>query len=157
MFHVRINLDRYTADVRATRLALKRGLGVASVAAGRIGHATAKGSSAFQDRTGKLRAGITVSYQLLQGGAVEATIVAAAPHSLYVEAGTKAHEIWARDPHSKPLHFYWSKAGRWFRGPMARHPGTRPHPFMGPAYLKAEAVLWARTESAVATAAAIWR
>ena len=75
-------------------------------------------------------------------------IVASAEHASHVESGTRPHEIRAR----------FASALRWEDGDgvhfarRVQHPGTRPQPFMGPAYLKAERVLVARGETLLAKA-----
>jgi len=62
--------------------------------------------------------------------------------SVYIEEGTKRHNI---TPRNAPyLHFKVGTAGslktgkftksQWVRTKLVRHPGTRPDPFMGPAY-----------------------
>lgn len=48
-----------------------------------------------------------------------------APQALWMERGTKPHDI---DAHNPPpnLVFYWDKKGGWFIGPHVDHPGTKP-------------------------------
>lgn len=72
--------------------------------------------------TGRLRESI---YHEMRG---ETLIVgASAPYALYVEEGTRPHEIWPRE--RKAL--MWPGAAH----PYAEvdHPGTRPEPFLRPA------------------------
>lgn len=157
MFTITVDTGRFVADAEETKLVLRRTAGVAAVAGGRLGHLAAKTSRAFQDRTGKLRSKITVTYRQVDRDSFEATIDAKTSYAIFVEAGTQAHQIAARDPHSKPLRFFWRRAGRWFRGPYVNHPGTQPHPFMGPAYFKAEAAARARFDAGLGEALAIWR
>jgi hypothetical protein len=77
---------------------------------------------------------------------VTTEIGAPKPYAIFVEQGTKPHTITAKS----------GKALRW-TGPdgavhlakSVHHPGTKPHPFMGPAYLKAERALPAVLETEI--------
>lgn len=63
--------------------------------------------------------------------------VALARHALYVEKGTRPHEII-----SSKFHFFWENAGRmWIPGlfsdpDVINHPGTEAQPYMEPAFRK---------------------
>lgn len=92
----------------------------------------------FKDQTGNLRRGI----QGRGTGAGEGEIVAPADYASHVESGTKAHEIVAT---RAPL-LRWVSDGAVHYAKRVWHPGTRGTPFMGPAYLKAEALLRAKAE-----------
>lgn len=80
-------------------------------------------------------------------------IAALSPYALYVEEDTKPHEIRAR--RAKALH--WQEGGVDRFAQVVQHPGTKGQPFMGPAYLKAERVLWARGDVLLAKAARQFR
>ena len=56
----------------------------------------------------------------------EASIQALAPNAVYVEKGTRPHEI--RPVNASFLAFEVS--GRMVFTPLVRHPGTKPNPFM---------------------------
>jgi hypothetical protein len=56
----------------------------------------------------------------------EASIQALAPYAVYVEKGTRPHEI--RPVNASVLAF--EVAGRMVFTPIVRHPGTKPNPFM---------------------------
>lgn len=49
------------------------------------------------------------------------------------QSGGGTYPIVAHDPIKKPLHFFWKREGRWFRGPKVNHPGVEAVPFMKPA------------------------
>lgn len=49
-------------------------------------------------------------------------------YGLYVEKGTRPHEIVARN--APALVFYWEKLGRWVSFRRVWHPGTRPYWFL---------------------------
>lgn len=107
----------------------------------------------FKDHTGDLRSHIRADN--LQESTLTATwkIVSPEPYSIFVEAGTKPHEI----PGNPLLKFYWPKVGAWVALPKVNHPGGRPFPFMGPGALKAERVLIRDLEVMRAKMSAIWR
>lgn len=133
----------------------------------------------YKDRTGTLTRSITGELTFASRGKAEGEIVAATPYAKYVEEGTRPHDIWPkagygeRGPlkpgqgrrkltdvgtHRVMLRWYDDAGGVHFAR-MVHHPGSKPYPFMGPAYLKAERVLErevdllaARAESALARA-----
>jgi hypothetical protein len=128
----------------AVRGGMRRGVDLGC----REGAAEARSRHAFKNRTGKLeksiRGGLTGSSETEQTG----EIVASEEHASFVENGTPAHEIRARN--APYLVFEWK--GRIVRTKSVNHPGTRPLPFMGLAYHKAEAVIIRETEVGVAFA-----
>ena len=72
-------------------------------------------------RTGDLARSITVTKE------GEAYVIApTVPYAVYVERGTRPHEIVAR--HARALHFVWRGSPVFFRRVM--HPGTQPNPFI---------------------------
>lgn len=146
-----------TSDLDRAHREVTRRIGTAArnavLAAGSLGVVEARRSGRFRDHSGNqgLRATIRLTDVVSTPVGTTATLEAQKPYASFVEAGTRPHEIHARDPHEQPLHFYWSRAGRWFRGPVVHHPGTQPMPFMGPAYLKIQAALPAALERELAT------
>ena len=72
-------------------------------------------------------------------------------YAAIVEGGSVAHEIKAR----RRKFLRWEADGATHFARAVQHPGTSPRPFMGPAAIKAESVLYARAE--VLTAGAIAR
>ncbi len=72
-------------------------------------------------RTGKLAGSI-----VKEVGEGEAWIHALAPYAVYVEMGTRPHEI--RPARSSVLAF--EIEGQFVFTPVVRHPGTKPNPFM---------------------------
>ena len=72
-------------------------------------------------KTGKLAGSIVKEI-----GDGEASIQALAPYAIYVEKGTRPHEI--RPVNASVLAF--EASGRIVFTPLVRHPGTKPNPFM---------------------------
>ena len=79
-------------------------------------------------------------------GVVEAT----APHAVFVEDDTRAHEIRPR----RASALRWEQGGEVHFARVVRHPGTKGKPFMGPAAIKAEAALYAKMHERTAAAVA---
>lgn len=92
----------------------------------------------YKDRTGNLTRSIysrIVAYDRLSA---EGEFGALAAYASYVEDGTKPHKIVARNAQS----LRWTdEGGAVHFARSVNHPGTKPNPFMGPAYLKAERAL----------------
>ena len=105
---------------------------------------------AFQDRTGALRRSIVGRVVRRDAHGTSGVIEVTAPHAVFVEDDTRPHEIRARN--RKFLR--WEQAGEVRFARVVQHPGTRGKPFMGPAAIKAEGVLYARTELLTARAIA---
>lgn len=119
-------------------------------------------------KSGRLQSGIRADLRGISATEPTAWIVSDAPYSAYVEEGTKPH--WIRPKAAKgfvgPLYESQSRrrsgrprvvlrfevGGTVFFRPVVHHPGTSPHPFMGPAYFKAEAVLQREIELALVRA-----
>lgn len=156
MYTATVDLGEFRQAAAAIRNDIVRACYESSKTAAQAGRDHAKSVGPFQDRTGQLRATIRAEHSELdaRGGAWD--IVAPKPYALFVEGGTRPHEIRARDPWTKPLQFYWAAQGRWFVGARVDHPGTRPYPFMGPAYDKAHAALVANLEANLARIASSW-
>lgn len=119
----------------------------------------AKRVHSYKDRTGKLSKSIRGGLTRVDSFGAEGAIVASAKYASFVENGTKPHEIRPkfsgigaprpgqsrRGPkdigtHRIALRWYGADGGVHFAR-IVHHPGTRPYPFMGPAYLKAERVM----------------
>lgn len=109
--------------------------------------AVAKSTTTFKDRSGSLRGSIhreapgPWQYRVIAGGR-------GARHALFVEAGTKAHEIRPKrvgtvssrrsSGRVMPRLLCFQIAGRWIRTPLVRHPGTKATLFMLDARNRAE-------------------
>lgn len=92
----------------------------------------ARGTTHWKDRSGETRASIVGEWRgVSQGG-----FVRAGGASLFLENGTRAHEIVA---HGRALRFVVN--GQVFFRKMVRHPGTRGTHFMGEAREIGEAAL----------------
>ena len=90
--------------------------------AARVAFQSARETTLFRDRTGKLRDSI----EIVDNGAFEKTLIARAKHGLFIEAGTKAHVI--RPKKARMLRFISNGEIRFAR--KVNHPGTAKRPFM---------------------------
>lgn len=99
--------------------------------AAREAHRSAKTSRRFVDRTGALRASISMGMarSFAQGPAT--FVDASARHAKFVEHGTRAHMIRAK--RSRTLRFVVNGSTVFARKVM--HPGTKPAPFMLDAFM----------------------
>lgn len=146
---------------RAITLSIARGVGKAA-AEGAVEAKTGQ----FKDRTGRLRSEIKARFLRSDGMSVEWELLSPTPYAKFVEEGTRAHDIWPKAAHGlkgplrngqtrratgKGPHEHivgrgtalrFMMGGRWVFARMVHHKGSRPYPFMGLGYLKAERVLW---------------
>lgn len=111
----------------------------------KAGIAVAHQVKTYHDRTGTLSKETKANKVFANSDGAEAEMVAATPYASLVEGGTKPHEIRAKGGGS--LAFPGSDGETVFRK-VVHHPGTKPRPFMGPAYQKAERMLPAEMETA---------
>jgi hypothetical protein len=158
----KIDLDFYRGQVAKTVNEIQIGVLRASRIAAQEGAAWAKSFGKFQDRTGNLRGNIRAKYVSGNQNGSKWSIVSPEKYSAFVEKGTKPHEIWpkAQNGFSGPTKrgqsrradndvgvgrghaLRWVVGGQSFFAKMVKHPGAKPHPFMMPAFFKAELVLW---------------
>lgn len=132
---------------------LDSGCDRAVLAAVTEGAEQARDKHTYKKRTGNLE-------DATQGhmtGHAEGEIVALQEYASFVEEGTKPHEIWPKAKRGfvgplrpgqsrgrgnpKPFLAWEEPQGDWHFASMVHHPGGKPYPFMGPAYIKAEQVL----------------
>ncbi len=154
MFHAIVEgaeeLAHDWANVRAAvRGAMRRGvrLGVTE------GAALAKSTHKFQNQTGHLEASIEGRVTGNSEDEHRGELVASAKYASYVEGGTRAHEI---KPKKEGGLLHWqSPQGTHHYARAVSHPGTKPLPFMGPAYQKCEAVIIRETEIGIREAQTI--
>ncbi len=88
---------------------------------------TAKTTTLFKDKTGALRASIGSKVEgdsLFEGGIV-GTLYADAQHASFIEDGTSAHTISARNGTMK-----FQIGGRWVRVRSVKHPGIKARKFL---------------------------
>ena len=89
----------------------------------------AKTTTTYSDKTGTLRRKTVAQFR---SGASDlepmGTLLAATPYALFVEGGTKPHEI--RPRKAPALRFFWPVLGRWVSAKRVQHPGTKPRLFM---------------------------
>lgn len=154
MFTAELDLSEFHAQVGRTLDELEHGIRIAVGHAAQEGAAEAKRSTTFQDRTGKLRAGIVARLAQATNRGVTWEIYSPKPYSRFVEEGTRAHVIEAKN--ADYLHWEDEGGGHHF-AKRVFHPGTAPHPFMGQAYLKAERVLYAQMDLVMRTVERIWQ
>ena len=133
------------------------------------GVSEAKSAHRYKDQSGDLTRSIHAIRDLEASVAraeFSGAIAADEKYASFVEDGTKAHEIHAKASRALigPLPKGQSRSrrkgvsgllkwqgpdGRWYSKAVVHHPGTRPLPFMGIAYQKAERVLEAELEVAL--------
>lgn len=156
-----------TLDLSELRRAAARAPHVLSAACARIvkaaceeGADEARKNHGYKDRSGNLTKSIRGELVFATVGEAEGEIVAGgkdAPYAVFVEAGTKPHEIRpklgreeagpvgpgqsrSRRKQGKAMLAWQGPSGDWRFAKRVKHPGTRPYGFMGAAYLKAERV-----------------
>ena len=113
------------------------------------GAAEARTRHAYTDRTGNLTGKTSGRVITSTHGGAEGEIVADAPYASFVEEGTKPHEIVPR----RGQWLAWEAAqGDWHFARRVNHPGSKPYPFMGLAYLKCERVVLREVDIGVAKA-----
>ncbi len=169
-------LQRATAETKAE---LERSLARAAQTAATEGADEAKRGN-FKDRTGELRRSIRPERVVAAARGARWKIVAARPYAMFVEGGTRAHEIWPKaanrlvgplrpsqtrratgpGPHEhivgRGLALRWKAGGTIHFARMVHHPGSKEHPFMGPAALKAERVLYREGDTMIIRLGKIW-
>lgn len=180
MLQASLDLSEFRTNVGRTLDALELGRrkAVASAAVESVQHARAVGP--FKDRTGQLRSGIVARFISSDGRSVVWELLSPMPYSRYVEEGTGPHDIWpkaayglkgplrqgqtrratGKGPHEhivgRGIALRWVSGGITHFAAMVHHPGSRPYPFMGPAYLKAQAVLDREFELMFGLVAKLW-
>lgn len=145
------NLEAVKRDFRAgVGIIVNDGCRRGSSSAAVEGARYAKANHEWKNQTHELEDSIraVTGARIPNGG--EAMFEATAKHASYMEEGTPRHEIKVK--HAPFLAFWWEREGFFFEGLRVDHPGTKPMPFMGPAYLKAERFLLARIVESVPAA-----
>ena len=179
MFQASLDLSEFKSCVAETKQAIELAKRKAVASAAIEGAQHARSSGAFKDRTGQLRSGIIARF-LNSGESVVWELLSPTPYSQYVESGTRPHEIWPKAAHGlkgplrngqtrratgkgphehivgRGIALRWVSGGTTHFARMVHHPGSAPHPFMGPAYLKAQAVLEREFELLFGVVARIW-
>lgn len=167
--------------VRSLSDGCRRGVELAA----REGAAEARARHAYKDRTGELTRSIDGVVEVTVLGGAYGYIRAGAEYASFVEEGTAPHTIRPLDYHWGEGRFFHGPATPWSRSTgreakgvkpgvgrgqalrwiddggevrfarVVHHPGTRPYPFMGIAYQKAERVLERELGIATELAAAL--
>lgn len=151
-------------ELRATcRKAVERGLD--------RGVVVARTEHAYKDRTGNLTRSIRPKFVPRRDDAAEGELLADDPKASFVENGTRPHIIRPKvgygttgplpegqsrravtDIGTHRVALRWYVGGRPVFARFVRHPGTKPFPFMGPAYLAMERKMIEVIEVAVSRA-----
>jgi len=149
--------ERWTEFCRRTADGLRFAVRAACVE----GIGVAKRDHKYKDREGTLTAGLDGRLETFDQDSATGVMESKAEHSSYVENGTRPHDIWPKAGHGEmgPLRGGQSRrakddigtsrvALRWVGSDgethfarVVHHPGSKPYPFLGPAYVKAEQVL----------------
>jgi hypothetical protein len=180
MLHAEIDLSDFHAAVDATKRALEIGRRKAVASAAVEAAQYARSIGPFKDRTGQLRSGIVARFLNSDGNSVLWELLSPMPYSQFVERGTRPHDIWpkaahglkgplrngqtrratGRGPHEhivgRGIALRWVSGGVTHFAAMVHHPGSRPYPFIGPAYFKAQAVLEREFELMFGVVANLW-
>ena len=136
-------------DVRELGAGVRR----ATVLAAKEGADEGRRAATWKDHTGEARK--TIASKLVKDtfGQVEADILAPLARHVWLDAGTKPHEIFP--VRARALAFVASD-GVFVITRRVMHPGTRGDGFAGKMYLKAERVLRAEVEKTVARVVDRW-
>lgn len=181
-FSCSLDMSRFEEARARTMTEFQEGFAHAAETAAREGAAEAKSVGKFKDRTGELRRNIRAEKLIEAARGARWKIVSPMPYSLFVEKGTKAHQIWpkagyrfngplrsgqtrratGKGPHEhivgRGLALRWkSSDGTVHFAKMVNHPGSHAYAFMGPAALKAERVLYRELELMRARMGTIWK
>ncbi len=180
MFTCTVDLSAFRKAARLSIEAVHTGVRDAARNAAEEGAEHAKAVGRFKDITGHLRKSIVAEFLSSNVSSAKWMILAGADYAAFVEYGTKPHEIWPKAGHGSkgPLRngqtrratgkgphehvvgrgraLRWVNGGKTFFAAMVHHPGSASSPFMGPAYLKAEAVLYRDLESIGDKLVRIW-
>lgn len=164
MFDVTDNADEVRRAVAEAERAISDGMrrGVAMA----VSEGAEEARQHIHSVTGELAEKTTGRVEVSTPGGASGVIESKARHASFVEEGTAAHEIrpklggdfigperpgQGRRARGRSL-LRWESGGDVHFARVVHHPGTGPHPFMGPAHQKAERVLVRETELGVAKA-----
>lgn len=180
MYSVGVDTHGYERLAARTVETLLFGVGDATRNAAQEGAEEARRSGRFKDRTGQLRTNIVAYFLKSNGRSVQWEILSPMFYSKFIEQGTRAHEIWpkagyglkgplrsgqtrratGKGPHEhivgRGQALRWTSGGQTFFARMVHHPGSAAMPFMGLAYLKAEAVLYRDIHVGIDKASRLW-
>jgi len=152
MFTVGVDLTGFRQVAAKTVQALQFGARDAARNAAQEGAQEARTVGRFKNQTGRLRAGIVAEFVRSSENSARWDIISKARYSKFVEQGTRPHVI--VPVRAVALRFVIN--GRVIFASKVNHPGTQPMPFMGPAYLKAEAVMYREIGIAVLKVQNLW-
>lgn len=169
MFIVTDNAAELLAEAEQFDAELRAGLGDLTEEVCEEGAAHARQVGPFRDHSTDLRRSIVGFLVSRSTDGATGQVASVMPYSSFVEGGTSAHDIRPKEGEGfvGPLFPGQSRrkkgdvgthraALRW-EGPggvrfahVVHHPGSKPYPFMGPAYLKVQALLPAKGEGLLA-------
>ena len=115
-----VETEKTRAGLEMLQAGIIQAVGLTGAAAVADTVKAAKGTVLWRDRTGKTRDAIVGEWQ----GSSRRGFVRAGGASVFLENGTRAHEIWGRPM----LRFVVNGTVMYRR--MVKHPGTQPRPFM---------------------------
>jgi hypothetical protein len=180
MFTASVDLSGFRQQVARTVEGLETGVRDAVRNAAQEGAHEAITASRFKNQTGNLRSNIVADFVRSNGRSAQWEILSRMPYSKFVEEGTRPHEIWpkagyglkgplrngqtrratGKGPHEhivgRGQALRWVSGGQVFFARMVHHPGTAAYPFMGLAYIKAEAVLYREIYVGIDKVARYW-
>lgn len=148
-----IDLSEYRTLVGRSIDVVERSLDRAVEFAAVEGAEYARAVGQYQDRTGRLRSGITAHFISSSGRSVTWEILSPMGYSVFVENPTRPHPITATN--GPYLHFKGRRG--WVRKESVNHPGTRGYPFMGPGMQQAERTLVRELEKLPIALQRVWQ
>lgn len=180
MYTCDIDLTEFDRCVGETKRELEQGLHHAVRTA--ADEAVRQGKRGrFKDKTGELRRNIHAEKLLESARGARWKVVSPEPYSIFVEDGTKEHDIWPKAVHElngpvrngqsrrasgdgphehvvgRGQFLRWKTGGRTFFARMVHHPGSPAFGYMGAAALKAERVLYRDLELLRERMGTVWK
>jgi hypothetical protein len=152
MFTATVDLSSFRRVAAKSIERLQTGVRDAVRNAAQEGAEEAKRVGRFKDHTGKLRSGIVAEYIRSSDSSARWDIVSKMKYSKFVEQGTRPHVIVP----VRALALRFVINGQVIFARKVNHPGSKPYPFMGPAYLKAEGVIYREVGSAAQIVQRFW-
>lgn len=152
MLTCNIDLSEFRSLVGRTLDVLERDMGRAVELAALEGAEEARRVGRYQDRSGRLRAGIIARFVSNSGRSVTWEILSPASYSKFIESGTRPHVIRARGDG----YLAFQVGGRTVFARQVNHPGTHAYPFAGPGMQQAERTLVRELEQLPAELGQVW-
>ena len=181
MLSCSIDLSRFKQQAARSIEAIHFGVRDAARNAAEEGAQEAKDVGSFQDQTGNLRGHIAANPVSSNVSSAKWEICSPMPYSIFVERGTRPHEIWpkagynlkgpvrngqtrramGKGPHEhivgRGKMLRWVSGGQSFFAAHVNHPGTHGYFFMRAGATKAEEVLYRELEAIADKLRLIWQ